>query len=264
LPSEYSIDATGWQDDPVARRHLQLPMGPPAPATCGRGPVRAALITLVLMTAGLLLSGCVRAHATFDVSTSDTVSGDLVVGARPSAQAGQASSLAIPAALAGRVTSRTYSADGYTGTELSFSNLNFAELSTLAAAASGATGHYQIAFSRSGDLVSVNGSVDLSEAPQSGLDVQIKVRFPGNVLNTDGSTTTGNGVSTVSWTPQAGKVTTLSATAQYTIGLTRTASFWALVLGGGGVLVAVLVAGLALLARRWQLRNEARDPAAYS
>ena len=230
----------------------------------GRRPGRAALFTLVLVAAGLLLGGCVRVHAAFAVSTSDTVSGELIVGAKPSAQAGEASNLAVPASLAGRVTSRTYNADGYTGTELTFNNLNFEELSALAASASGTNGHYQIAFSRSGDLVSVNGSVDLSEVPPAGMDVQIKVSFPGTVLRTDGATSVSNGISTVSWLPQAGKVTSFSATAQYTIGRTRTASFWVLVMGGGGILVAVFVGALALWARRWQLRKEARNPAVYS
>jgi len=235
-----------------------------AQPTSGRGRTRAAIITVVLVAAGLLLSGCVRVHAAFAVSTSDTVSGELVVGAKPSAQAGEASSLTIPATLAGRVTSKTYSADGYTGTQLTFTGLTFEQLSALATAASGTNGHYQIAFSRSGDLVSVTGSVDLSEVPAAGTDVRIKVSFPGTVLRTDGTTTADSGTSTVSWTPQAGKVTAFSATAKYTIGPTRTASFWALVLGGGGVLIAVFVAALALWARRWQLRKEARNPATYS
>jgi hypothetical protein len=251
---EANIGSPGqdWQDDPVSQ------------ATSGRAPVRVAIFTVVLLAAGFLLGGCVRVHAAFAVSAGDTVSGDLIAGAKPSAQANQASSLTVPAALTGRVTSRTYNADGYSGTELTFRNLSFPELANLANAVSGTNGHYQISFSRSGDLVSVVGSVDLSEVPAAGTDVQIKVSFPGNVLRTDGTQNQSNGVTTVSWTPKAGKVTTFSATAQFSPGRTRAWWFWALALGGGGALVAGFVTWLALLARRRQLRKEVRDTAVYS
>lgn len=231
-------------------------------ATLRRAPVRAARFGAVLVAAGLLLGGCVRVHAAFAVSSSDEVSGDLIVAALPSAQAGEAGSLTVPPSLISKVGSRAYQADGYTGTELTFTNLSFGDLSTLAHSLSGATsGHYQISFTRSGDLVSVTGSVDLSEVPATGTDVQIKVSFPGNVLRTDGEKSISGSVSTVSWTPKAGRVNTFSATAQYAVGATRTWSFWALMMGLGAFLVAGMVAGLALLARRWQLRKEARDAA---
>lgn len=226
-----------------------------------RAVVRAARFGAVLVAAGVLLSGCVRVHAAFAVSTNDEVSGDLIVAALPSAQAGQASSLTVPPSLVSKVGSRPYQADGYTGTELTFTNLSFGDLSTLARSVSGTSGHYQITFNRSGDLVSVTGSVDLSEVPATGLDVQIKVSFPGTVLRTDGQKSISGSVSTVSWTPKAGRVNTFSATAQYAVGATRTWSFWALMMGLGAFLVAGMVAGLALLARRWQLRKEGADTA---
>jgi hypothetical protein len=127
----------------------------------------------VLLAIGVLASGCVRAHAAFAVSTDDHVSGDLMAGAMTSALSGQTAQLTVPASLAGKVASTAYSADGYAGTDLKFTNLTFAELSTLATSASGQSGHYQISFGRSGDLVSVVGSVDLTEVPAAGLDVQI-------------------------------------------------------------------------------------------
>jgi hypothetical protein len=83
------------------------------------------------------------------------------------------------------------------------------------------------------------------------------------VLRTDGTNTAAGGVSTVSWTPKAGKVTTFSATAQYAPGRIHTWSFWAAVLGGGGVVIALFVVCLALLARRRNIRKEAKE-AAYN
>ncbi|HWC83666.1 MAG TPA: DUF3153 domain-containing protein [Pseudonocardiaceae bacterium] len=218
----------------------------------------------MLLAVGVMLTGCVRVHAAFSVSTDDQVSGELIAGAQPSAQAGQTATATVPPTLAGKVTSVAYDKDGYTGTDLTFRNLSFAELSSLASSISAGAGHYQITFNRAGDLVSVTGSVDLSEVPASGLDVQIKVSFPGTVLRTDGTQSSSGGVSTVSWTPKAGRVTGFSATARYTVGATHTWGFWAAMLGLGGALVAGFLLWLALLARRRQLRKEARDVAVYS
>lgn len=223
----------------------------------GRSRSRVMLLPLVVLTSALLVSGCVRVHAAFAVSSDDLISGEVIAGGigNPNPQ------LAVPAGLAGRVISKPYNADGYTGTDLTFTNLSFTELSTVVAEATAQTGHFQLSFNRSGDLVSMAGSVDLTDVPAAGTDLQIKVSFPGSIVRTDGNTSAdaSSGVSTVTWSPPPGKVTTFSATAKFTAGRTHTWSFWALALGGGGGLIALFIAGLALLARRLNIRKELRD-----
>lgn len=221
-----------------------------------RARVRVPILVAVLLAFGLLASGCVRVHAAFAVSSDDRVSGDLVVAALPSAQNDKGPPLTVSPQLAGRVTSKPYAADGYVGTELTFDSLTFDEVAELATTVSTSGGDYHLAFQRSGDLVTLAGSVDLTRLPPDRVDVQLKVNFPGTVVRTDGDLTD----QTVSWQLKPGRVSSFSAAAQYTIGNTRGWQFWSLVLGGGGGLIAVFILGLALLARRRQLRKE-RAPA---
>lgn len=210
-------------------------------------------LIFVLGIVGLLAGGCVRVHAAIAVSTDDRVSGDVVIAALPSAQNGQGPQLTIPTTMAAQVTSKSYKADGYVGSELSFTNLTFAEVSALATAISNEHGTYKILFQRSGNLVNLDGSVDLSQLSTiKGVDVQIKVTFPSPPVRQDG-TLAGN---TVTWTMKPGQITSFSAADQYTLGNTRGWRFWSLALGGGGAIVSVFVVLLALWARRRNLKKE--------
>ena len=213
---------------------------------------RGPRLIFVLLTLGLLAGGCVRVNAAMAVSADDRVSGDLVIASLHSAQNSQGPQLAIATSLADRVTTKPYSANGYTGSELSFQNLSFQDMTVLAAEISNEKTNYKITFNRSGNLVTLDGSVDLSQLPPAGVDVQLKVSFPNPPAHTDGTT---NG-STVSWTMKAGQVTSFSATDQYALGNARGWRFWAYALGGGGAAVTVFVVVLALWARRRALKKD--------
>jgi len=214
--------------------------------------IRVLCLSFVLVIVGLLAGGCVRVHAAIAVSTDDRVSGDVVIASLPSAQNSQGPQLTIPTTLAGQVTTKSYKADGYIGSELSFTNLTFTEVSELATAISNENGTYKITFVRSGNLVNLDGSVDLTQLSVPGVDVQIKVTFPSPPVREDG-TLAGY---TVSWTMKPGQVTSFSAADQYTLGNTRGWRFWSLALGGGGAIVSVFVVLLALWARRRNLKKE--------
>jgi phosphatidylinositol mannoside-binding LppM-like protein len=125
-------------------------------------------------------------------------------------------------------------------------------MAALANAISNENAAYKIAFQRNGDLVTMDGSVDLSQLPPAGVDVQLKVSFPSPPAQTDGARN-GN---TVSWTMKAGQVTSFSAADQYTLGNARGWRFWAAAIGGGGAIVSVFVVLLALWARRRNLKKE--------
>lgn len=222
------------------------------------------MLAVTLCVVALTASGCVRVHASLTVSSDDLVSGDVIAAATPTSAEDRGPVLSVPANLAADATARPYQADGYVGTDLSFHGLTFARFAALVAGNNGA-GHYQLALHRSGDLVTLTGSVDLSEVPAGQSDTRITIELPGNILNSDGTVSsadsTGSDASTVTWAPAAGRVSTLSATAQYTAGRSYPASFWAGVMIAACLLIAVFLAVLALLARRRHLRGEER---AYS
>lgn len=209
-------------------------------------------MTVGLLAVGLLASGCVRVHAALVVSTSDLVSGSVLVAALPTAESSEGPQLEIPTEMASRVTTKAYSADGYVGNTVTFNNLDFDEVTALAASISNENATYHIAFQRAGDLVTMDGSVDLSQLPPSGVDVQLKVNFPGPVTRSNGS----QDDETVSWVMKPGGVTSFSATDQYALGNSRGWRFWALSLGGGTAIISVFILGLALLARRRNLKKE--------
>lgn len=217
-----------------------------------RSGTRVLAIGVGLLAVGLLASGCVRVNAALAVSSSDLVSGNVVMASLPTASDPKGPQVDIPTAMASRVTAKPYSSDGYVGNTVTFNELSFTEIAALATSISNENGTYHLAFTRSGDLVTMDGSVDLTQLPASGVDVQLKVRFPGPVTHSDGSVDDD----TVSWIMKAGGVTSFSATDEYALGNGHGWRFWALSLGGGVALISAFVLLLALLARRRNLRKE--------
>lgn len=213
---------------------------------------RVLAMTAGLLAVGLLASGCVRAHASLAVSSSDLVSGDVLIAALPTAQAPTGPSVDVPTSMAGRVTVKPYNADGYAGHDVVFNDLSFTEITALADSISSENASYRIAFHRAGDLVTMDGSVDLTQLPVAGVDVQLKVAFPGPVTHSDG--TADDDV--VSWIMKPGGLTSFTATDQYALGNSRGWRFWALALGGGTAIVSVFILLLALWARRRNLKKE--------
>lgn len=213
--------------------------------------LRAAALTATLVAVGLLAGGCVRVHASLDVSASDLVSGSVIVAALPTAGA-PTPQLDIPTGLVSQVTLRPYSLQGYQGDTVTFRNLTFTQVSALATSISNQNASYHIGFTRSGDLVTMAGSVDLSQLSTAGVDVQLKVDFPGPVTSTDGTKQGQN----VTWVMKPGSVTSFNATDQYALGNSHGWRFWALALGGGTALISVFIVTLALLARRHNLKKE--------
>ncbi len=213
---------------------------------------RLLAVTASLIAVGLLASGCVRVHTALTVSSSDLVTGDVLIAALPTAENPKGPLPNIPSTMAGRATIKAYSQDNYVGNDVRFHDLSFEELSALASSISNENAAYHIAFARSGDLVTMSGSVDLSQLPATGVDVQLKVDFPGPVTHSDGTLDDD----TVSWTMKPGGVTSFTATDQYALGNSRGWQFWAWSLGGGIAVISAFLVLLALLARRRYLRKE--------
>ena len=220
-----------------------------------RGAVRRVLLGLGVLTVGLVVTGCVRIQVGLAVSPTDLISGDVVAAALPNPSSPQGPKLTVPQEMADQVSAKPYNSGGYIGTELMFNNLSFSQLAALISGGTDENSHFQLNFQRSQDLVNFGGSADLTQLP-SDAQVQLKVSFPGTVLSTNGTDDAG----TITWSLPAGQVSTFNATAQYTNGeFIRPWSFWVKALGGAGLLIAVLVALLALWARRINIRKEAKQ-----
>ncbi|HEY4017227.1 MAG TPA: hypothetical protein VGM75_00985 [Pseudonocardiaceae bacterium] len=214
-------------------------------------------VGLSVLAAGLLVTGCVRIQVGLTVTATDLVSGDVVAAALPNPTSQTGPKLTVPREMADQASTKPYNSGGYVGTELIFNNLSFTQLAQLISSGTDQKSHFQLNLQRSQDLVNFGGSADLTQLT-SDAHVQLKVSFPGTIRSTDGS----NNAGTVTWNLPAGQTSTFTATAQYSNGgFVRPWSFWVMALGGAGLLIAVLVGGLALLARRLNIRKEARQDA---
>jgi hypothetical protein len=218
-----------------------------------RRPYLVRVIGLVALL-GILtvsLTGCLRIHAAVAISQDDLISGEMVIASLPSNPDDKGPDLTIPPQLADRVSMEPYTADNYVGQRLTFSNLRFADFSVLAEEISSAQ-QYRVSFRRSGELVTLAGSVDLTRVTPENADVQFKVAFPGNVSRTNGDNTDN----TVTWNPQPTAVTEFNAITQYSGEAGLSWAQWVAMVGGGAVFVALLVVLLALFAHRRALRAE--------
>ncbi|MCP3801746.1 DUF3153 domain-containing protein [Allokutzneria sp. A3M-2-11 16] len=223
-----------WQDVPVPSRH------------------RRRAVLLVALLGVLLLSGCVRARMTLSVAEDDRVTGDLQVLAAPQREGDAGPQLVVPAGLTGRVrATKATAADGFTGSQLTFTGLTFEELRLLSATATGDSGKYQFSLRRSGGLVTLSGSVDLTQLAPDRTDVQIKINFPGKV-NSGNGRARGN---EVSWSPKPGQVTELNALARYADATSEAWVRWALIVGAATGLAAVIVMAMAYVSHRRELRT---------
>jgi type 1 fimbria pilin len=212
----------------------------------------AALLAALLALAALCLSGCVRVHAAMAVSGDDHVSGDIVAATPPAQDSDPGPQLTVPPELAAKATVKPYKADGYTGTELTFDNITFDQLRNLTTSSSAANSRYQFTLRRSGELVTLSGSVDLTQVPPDHADVQVKISFPGQVVSTNGREEQPG---TIAWSPKPGQASMLLATVSFAGDGTATWLPWAMLVGGltGGSALIVLV--LALVSHRRHVRS---------
>lgn len=199
----------------------------------------------------LSLTGCLRIHAALAVSPDDLVSGELIVAALPVSEQDNGPPLTIPPEMTDRVRSEKYTQDGYVGQKVTFSGLRFTDVATLVESISEAD-EFRLSFRRAGDLVTLAGSVDLTQVPADRADIQIKVAFPGSITRTNGDEDDG----TISWKPKPTAVTEFNAIAQYSGSDNGDLTKWVTLVGGGAGGAALIVALLALIAHRRSLSAE--------
>ena len=207
-----------------------------------------AAVGLVLLVVPLL-TGCLRVQATMGISSDDRVSGQIVAATIPADENDPGPELTAPSALAGKVRVQEYSQDGYVGSQVFFSDLTFGDVQQLTTMSDQSAGMFQLNLQRSGDLVALNGRVDLESAPSQGTDVQVTIAFPARVATTNG---TRESDSIVTWKLPAGEVSSLRAEVRYADPNTRGFAGWAGLMAGAAFGVALIIAGTA-----WFTRNPA-------
>ncbi|TSE01288.1 DUF3153 domain-containing protein [Skermania sp. ID1734] len=185
-----------------------------------------------------LLAGCLRVQVSMGVSSNDRVSGQIVAAVIPQNESDKGPQLKPPDSLADKITVQDYKQDGYVGTQAFFSDLSFGDVSQLGAMSDQSAGSYQLQLSRTGDLVTLDGKVDLKQVPEQGSDVQFTIAFPARVATTNG---TREGDSIVSWKLPAGESSTLHAEVNYADPNTRSFDGWA------GFVIAVTLAAAAII-----------------
>lgn len=175
-----------------------------------------AVAGLLLLTSPMTV-GCVRVKANITVSPNDQVSGQIIVAAKPRNDNDTGPKLSADLPFPQKVAVSNYSRDGYVGSQAVFSDLTFAELPQLADMSRDAAG-VNLSLRRAGNVVILEGRVDLTSLSDPEADVELTVAFPGEVISTNGQHI---GVETVQWKLKPGVVSTMNAQARYTDPSTR-------------------------------------------
>nr|WP_308212859.1 DUF3153 domain-containing protein [Mycolicibacterium sp. CAU 1645] len=192
-----------------------------------------------------LAAGCVRVRASITVSPDDRVSGQLVAAAIPRDADDKGPQLLNSLPFSQKVSVSSYERDDYVGSQAVFSDLTFAELPQLANMNRDAAG-VDISLRRAGDLVILEGRVDLTSLSDPEADVSLSVSFPGDVTSTNGDQVSSD---VVEWKLKPGVVSTMNASAKYTDPSARSFTGAAIWLGLGAFLVASVIGGVAWLSR---------------
>lgn len=239
MPIPPRLSTAIWHDT-----HVHLLDRPRSERRLGR--LRQLSWLLVLLAP--LAAGCVRVHASIEVSPDDQVSGEIVAAAKPRDGNDQGPQFDENLGFSQKISVSQYSADGYVGSQATFSGLTFAEVPQLANLSRDATG-VDVSLRRAGNLVILEGRVDLTTVTDPEADLRFTASFPGEVTSTNGDRI-DTGV--VEWTLKPGVVTTMNAQARYTDPSTRSFTAAAIWLTAAAFAVAGLIGFLA-----WRDRDQA-------
>ncbi len=201
-------------------------------------------MALAMVVACAVLGGCSRVQVGLVVQPDDTVGGDIVVATPAKGPTDTGPPVTIPAELAGDVEVTPYRRQDYTGSRLTFSGLTFAQVSNLTSVAGGAAGsRLKLALRRVGNRVLAEGTADLTTVSADRADFQLKITFPGEVLDSDGEVAAG----TVTWTFEPGETGEVRAVARFVDPDGPAAPAWTLALTAA---VGAVVGAVVWLARR--------------
>lgn len=225
----------------------------PIRPACTRRAVRAVVAVLLLLAASASLTSCMERSS----YVGDRLWGDLIVAQKSSGDANGATGtsngvprIEVPQSMAGNVVAEDYDADGFRGTRITYSALPvgvFNQLGDLLLEAyPNSSVSMQLSTKRSGDVVRLRASADLTPLTAGKDLIVMTVRFAGSISATNGQQTADD---TVRWTPQPGTTADLSAEADYPDPGTAAFDDWTWLLIGITLAVVLIVGGIAYLAR---------------
>ena len=206
---------------------------------------RVPVLLLVLLVALVALSRCARGRAALAVQPDDTVDGEIILATPETGPDDPGPVVTLPPSLAGAVRLSPYRQEGYAGSVARFSGLTYPQVTELIGAAGTSGETVDLQLRRAGNRVVVTGSVDLTTVDTDLADFQLKISFPGQVLDSNGDADSG----TVSWSFDAGRVGDIEAVTAIDDPNAPSPVNWTL----GLAAVVALAAGLVvLLARRYR------------
>jgi hypothetical protein len=185
--------------------------------------------------------GCVRIRTSITVSPDDQISGQIIAASKKKDDGDPGPQFDLNIPFSQKIAVQKYDVDDYVGSEAVFSGLSFSELPQLANLSRDASG-VDISLRRAGDLVILEGRVDLTNVNDPDADVEFTVAFPGEVTSTNGDRINSD---VVEWKLKPGIVSTMSAQARYTDPSTRSFTGAAMWLGLAALVVAGIVGTLA-------------------
>jgi hypothetical protein len=204
---------------------------------------RVLPLLLALLVAAVALSGCARVRTALAVQPDDTVNGQIIVATPETGQDDPGPTITVPPGLESDVDVSRYRQDGYAGSVLQFSELTFEQVASLSQAAGPAGQAVRFELRRAGNRVLVTGAVDLTTVTVDHADFQLKIGFPGQVLESNGDSDS----SEVSWTFTPGEVGDINALVAYDDPNAPSPVNWTLGLAG---MVTVAALAVVLLAHR--------------
>ena len=207
--------------------------------------LRAVALLVLMLVVAPVLAGCLRVRASMTVSPDDTVSGQIITAAKPRGDDDKGPQLDTNLPFPQKVAVSRYREEGFVGSQAVFSDLTFAEVPQLANMNPDAAG-VDLTLRRAGNLVLLEGRVDLTLVTDPDAQVDLTVNFPGEVTSTNGERVSTD---SVQWALKPGIVNTMTAQARYTDPSTRSFVSGAWVVGIASIIVSAIVAALAWLAR---------------
>jgi hypothetical protein len=213
---------------------------------------RVLPLLIALLMAAVALSGCARVRTALAVQPDDTVTGEIVIATPQQNSEDPGPAITIPPELVSDVDVSEYRQDGYTGSVLRFSGLTFEQVAQLHTVAGAGGDGVRFEMRRAGNRVHVTGAVDLTTVSVDRADFQLKIGFPGQVIESNGDADSGE----VSWTFTPGEVGDINAVVAFTDPNAPSAVNWTLGLGG---LVAAAALTVVVFARRHRNAPVNRD-----
>src|SRR5690606_28730635 len=202
-----------------------------------------ALPIFGLLLAAFALGGCARVQAALAVQPDDTVTGQIVVATPEKGPDDPGPAITLPPDLEDDVDVSEYRQDGYAGSVLRFDDLTFEQTSQLTQAVGPEGSKVRFEMRRAGSRVLVGGAVDLTTVAVDRADFQLKMNFPGQIVESNGDADS----SEVAWTFTPGEVGDFSAVVAYPDPQAPSPVNWTL---GVATLVALASAVVVLAARR--------------